>query len=182
MGNTISKDRVHMRETVMKKTILLAAVALTVWPFAAQARDIGSVSTTIRLLGAANDKIKIEAFADPKIDGITCYISRAVTGGISGAIGLAEDTSDAAIECVQTGPIVFREPILTREKGEEVFNERRSILFKELHVNRFYDAAANSVIYLTWSDRLIEGSPKNAISAVTLQPWGTTPPGKPLLK
>ena len=166
----------------MKKSILAAAVALMCLPLTAQARDIGSVSTTFRLLGAANDKIKIEAFADPKIDGITCYISRAVTGGITGAIGLAEDTSDASIECKQTGPIVFKEAINIREKGEEVFNERRSILFKALHVNRFYDAEANTLVYLTWSDKLIEGSPKNSISAVTLEPWGTTLPGKPLLK
>lgn len=168
----------------MKKLSISAGLALIILTasFAVQARDIGSVSTTFRLLGAANDKIKIEAFADPKIDGITCYISRAVTGGITGAIGLAEDTSDASIECKQTGPIVFKEPILLREKGEEVFNERRSILFKALHVTRFYDEAANTLVYLTWSDKLIEGSPKNAISAVTLEPWGTTLPGKPLVK
>lgn len=167
----------------MKKSYLAALLlaTFTVSP-AAFARDIGSVSTTFRLLGAANDKIKIEAFADPKIDGITCYISRAVTGGITGAIGLAEDTSDAAIECIQSGPIVFKEAILTREKGEEVFNERRSILFKSLQVTRFFDKDANTLIYLTWSDKLIDGSPKNSISAVTLQPWGATPPGQPLLK
>ncbi len=92
----------------MKKSYLAAIMLCALTASAsAFARDIGAVSTTFRLLGAANDKIKIEAFADPKIDGITCYISRAVTGGISGAIGLAEDTSDAAIECVQTGPILF---------------------------------------------------------------------------
>ncbi len=170
-------------KSLMKFKYLAALALITMTASsAAFARDIGSVSTTFRLLGAANDKIKIEAFADPKIDGITCYISRAVTGGISGAIGLAEDTSDAAIECVQTGPILFKEPILTREKGEEVFNERRSILFKSLQVTRFFDKDANTLVYLTWSDKLIEGSPKNSISAVTLQPWGTTPPGQPLLK
>jgi CreA protein len=163
-------------------TATLVALVGSLMAATAQARDIGSVSTTIRLLGAANDKIKIEAFADPKIEGITCYISRAVTGGIAGAVGLAEDTSDAAIECAQTGPIVFKEAILTRTKGEEVFNERRSILFKSLQVTRFFDPEANTVIYLTWSDRLIEGSPKNSISAVVLQPWGTAEPGKPLLK
>lgn len=160
----------------------MAALLVLVLSTPAQARDIGAVSTTFRLLGAANDKIKIEAFADPKIEGITCYISRAVTGGIAGAVGLAEDTSDAAIECVQTGPIIFKEAILTRTKGEDVFNERRSILFKSLQVTRFFDPAANTLIYLTWSDKLIEGSPKNSISAVTLQPWGTVAPGKPLLK
>lgn len=164
-----------------KKSGILFLMAMLVAP-AALARDIGEVSTTFRLLGTANDKIKIEAFEDPKIEGITCYISRAVTGGISGAIGFAEDTSDASIECLQTGPIRFREAILTREKGEEVFNERRSILFKSLQVTRFYDKATNTLVYLTWSDKLIEGSPKNSVSAVTLQPWGTEPAGKPLLK
>lgn len=160
----------------------IVAAGLLCLPLTVQARDIGAVSTTFRLLGAANDKIKIEGFEDPKIEGVTCYVARAVTGGISGAIGLAEDTSDASITCVQTGPIKFKEAIRVREKGEEVFNERRSILFKSLQVTRFYDKETGTLVYLTWSDKLIEGSPKNSISSVTLRPWGAEPPGQPLLK
>lgn len=161
---------------------LLVVAGLTFVAGTVEARDIGAVSTTFRMLGAANDKIKIEAFADPKIDGVTCYVSRAVTGGLKGAVGIAEDTSDVSIACAQTGPISFKEAILTREKGEEVFNERRSILFKALHVTRFFDKEANAIVYLTWSDKLIEGSPKNSVSTVALRPWGSEAVGTPLLK
>lgn len=161
---------------------LAIALLLISLPATAHARDIGTVSTTFRMLGMANDKIKIEGFEDPKISGVTCFVSRAVTGGVKGAVGLAEDTSDASITCLQTGPIVFKEAILTREKGEEVFSERRSILFKSLQVTRFFDKDSNTLVYLTWSDKLIEGSPKNSVSAVTLRPWGAEPAGTPLLK
>ncbi len=157
-------------------------LAILLFPVTVMARDIGAVSTTFRMLGAANDKIKIEGFEDPKIEGVTCYVSRAVTGGVKGAIGIAEDTSDASIACLQTGPIRFKEAILIREKGEEVFNERRSILFKSLQVTRFFDKDSNTLVYLTWSDKLIEGSPKNSVSAVTLRPWGAEAAGTPLLK
>lgn len=157
-------------------------LVILLFPVTVMARDIGAVSTTFRMLGAANDKIKIEGFEDPKIEGVTCYVSRAVTGGVKGAIGIAEDTSDASIACLQTGPIRFKEAILIREKGEEVFNERRSILFKSLQVTRFFDKDSNTLVYLTWSDKLIEGSPKNSVSAVTLRPWGAEAAGTPLLK
>jgi len=166
-----------MRFTIFLCTaILLGGISL------AEARDIGEVSTTFRMLGVANDKIKIEAFEDPKIEGVSCTVARAATGGVKGVIGIAEDTSDASIACIQTGPIRFKEAIAMREKGEEVFNERRSILFKKLRVTRFFDKDANMLIYLTWSEKLIEGSPKNSVSAVSLRPWGTEAAGTPLLK
>jgi CreA protein len=105
-----------------------------------------------------------------------------VTGGLKGAFGIAEDTSDASISCHQTGPIRFKDKIRTGEKGEEVFDERRSLLFKELHVTRFYDQASNTLVYLTWSDRIIEGSPKNSLSAVTLMTWDGQAAETPKLK
>ena len=165
---------------IMKFLPVFLAIVFSAAP--AMARDIGAVSTTFRMLGVANDKIKIEGFEDPKIEGVSCFISRAVTGGVKGAVGLAEDTSDASIACLQTGPIRFKEAILIREKGEEVFNERRSILFKSLQVTRFFDKDSNTLVYLTWSDKLIQGSPKNSVSAVTLRPWGAEAAGTPLLK
>jgi len=139
------------------------------------ARDIGSVDTEFKWIGP-DHKIKIEGFEDPKVDGVTCFISRPVAGGITGALGMAEEKSDASIACRQTGPIKFREAISPSKKGEEVFNEKRSILFKSLHVTRFFDAASNTLVYLTWSDKLINGSPKNSLSAVTPQPWGSALP------
>ena len=116
-----------------------------------------------------NDKVVIEAFDDPAVPGVTCYLSRAKTGGMSGAVGLAEDTSDAPIACRQTGPVTLPEDISNKSRdAEEVFKQRTSILFKTMQVVRFYDANRNTLIYLTYSDKLVEGSPKNSITAVPL--------------
>jgi CreA protein len=160
---------------------ILPALLLSAPAMADDGRDVGQVSTVFKFL-TPNDKIKVAAFEDPKVSGITCFISRAVTGGLKGAFGLAEDTSDAAISCQQTGPIKYLKAIEGNDKGEEVFNERRSLLFKELHVTRFYDEASNTLVYLTWSDRIIEGSPKNAISAVPVRAWDGIAPEKAKLK
>lgn len=157
----------------MKKTIALVAIALCLACGAARAddgRDVGYVSTVFKLL-TPNDKIKVAAFEDPQVKGVTCFLSRAVTGGLKGAFGIAEDTSDASISCRQTGAISFLKPIKADDKGEEIFDERRSLLFKQLHVTRFFDEGSNSLVYLSWSDRVIEGSPKNSISAVPLASW-----------
>lgn len=147
----------------------LAAVAAVglLTGLAASAEEIGEVTTAIRILGA-NHRIVIEAFDDPKVEGVACFVSRARTGGISGSLGIAEDTSDASIECQQTGPVKFRDEL---EDGEEVFSRRASILFKNIQVVRFFDRSRNALVYLTYSDKLIEGSPKNSISAVVIQPW-----------
>lgn len=135
------------------------------------AEKIGDVSTKFKLLGA-NDKIVVEAFDDPDIPGATCYLSRAKTGGISGSVGVAEDTSDAAIACRQTGPIRLPETVKNgKTDGEEVFKKSTSLLFKTLQVVRFYDAKRNVLVYLTYSDRIIEGSPKNSISVIPVAPW-----------
>lgn len=163
----------------MKLALLavLPALLLAAPSHADDGRDVGQVSTVFKFL-TPNDKIKVAAFEDPKVTGITCFISRAVTGGLKGAFGLAEDTSDAAISCNQTGPIKFVKAIESDDEGEEVFNERRSLLFKELHVTRFYDETSNTLVYLTWSDRIIQGSPKNAISAVPIRAWEGQPAEK----
>jgi len=137
----------------------------------AVAEQIGSVSTKFKLLGA-NDKIVIEAFDDPEIPGATCYLSRAKTGGVSGVVGVAEDTSDASIACRQIGPITLPEKVKNgHEDGKEVFKKSTSLLFKTLQVVRFYDAKRNVLVYLTYSDRIIEGSPKNSISIIPITPW-----------
>ena len=143
------------------------AVALALLATGAQAETVGEVSTVFKLLGP-NHKIVVEAFDDPKVEGVTCYLSRAKTGGIKGGLGLAEDRAEASIACRQVGPIRFLDKL---EDGEEVFSERRSILFKRLHVVRFHDKKRNTLVYLVYSDRLIEGSPKNSISTVPVMPW-----------
>ncbi len=141
----------------------------------ATASEIGEVSTAFKLLGA-NHKIVLEAFDDPKVQGVACFLSRAKKGGVSGTLGLASDPSDASIACRQTGPIKYLDKL---EAGEEVFKQRTSLLFKTMQVVRFYDPERNTLVYLTYSDKLIDGSPKNAISAVAVAPWGTQPAPPP---
>lgn len=137
----------------------------------AGAEEIGRVSTTFKLVGA-NDKIVIEAFDDPDIRGATCYVSRAKTGGISGSLGVAEDTSDASIACRQTGPIVLPGQVLSgKQDGQRVFKKSTSLLFKKLQVVRFYDNKRHALVYLSYSDKLVDGSPKNSISTIVVRPW-----------
>jgi len=128
------------------------------------AEEIGKVDTRFRFL-TPDDTVRIEAFDDPDVSGVTCYLSRAQTGGMKGALGVAEDTSDASIECRQVGPIEFNGKL---KNGEKVFSERRSLIFKELQVVRYCDAERNTQVYLVYSDRVIEGSPKNSVSAVPI--------------
>lgn len=131
------------------------------------AEEIGRVDTAFKLLGA-NHSIVVEAFDDPKVKGVSCHLSRAKTGGIKGTLGLAEDTSDASIACRQVGPISFTDKL---KQGEQVFTKRTSLIFKSMQVVRFYDAKRNTLVYLVYSDRIIEGSPKNSISTVPIMPW-----------
>ncbi|NCC28114.1 MAG: protein CreA [Gammaproteobacteria bacterium] len=142
----------------------------------AVAEVIGSVATKFKWMGP-NDKILVEVFDDEAIPGVACYLSRAKTGGVSGAVGIAEDTSDAAIHCVQVGPITLSDDIRDgKQDGDEVFKKRTSLLFKSLQVVRFYDAPRHTLVYLSYSDRVIEGSPKNSITAVPILPWGSPTP------
>jgi CreA protein len=131
---------------------------------AVHAEPIGSVDTVFKLIGP-DHKIVVEAYDDPKVGGVTCYVSRAKTGGIKGGLGLAEDTSDASIACRQVGPVAIAQPL---PQQEEVFTERTSLVFKKLRIVRMVDARRNTLVYLTYSDRLIEGSPKNAVTAVAV--------------
>ena len=150
---------------------LLAAILFGVWIGSRPERGTtGSVSTKFRLLGP-NDKIVVDGFDDPKVEGVACHISRAQTGGIKGGLGVAEDTSDASIACRQIGPIKI---IGEMKDGERVFDEHRSLLFKTLQVVRFFDRQRNVLVYVAYSDRVIEGSPKNSISSVPIMNWPGT--------
>ncbi len=140
--------------------LLLATAAL-----GARAESVGEVDTVFKLIGP-DHKIVVDAYDDPKVSGVTCYVSRAKTGGITGAVGLAEDKADASIACRQVGPISFVGKPLAQQ--EEIFNERLSVLFKKLRVVRMVDRKRNTLIYLTYSDRVIEGSPKNSVTAVAV--------------
>ena len=164
---------------VAQSAAALATVLIAV--ATARAEEIGHVDTAFKLIGA-NHKIVVEAFDDPKVEGVTCFLSMARKGGISGSLGLAEETADASIACRQVGPIRFVEAIEDDEEGERVFEARRSVLFKKLQVVRLLDRKRNALVYLAYSDELIDGSPKNAISAVALMPWGAEAPGRPKVR
>jgi CreA protein len=148
-----------MRHSLIMLPVLLAALA-------AQARGetIGEVDTVFKLIGP-DHKIVVEAYDDPKVAGVTCYVSRAKTGGIKGGLGLAEDKAEASIACVQVGPIRIDKPL---PKQEDMFTERISLVFKKLRVVRMVDPRRNALVYLTYSDRVIEGSPQNSVGVVAV--------------
>jgi CreA protein len=149
-----------LRSRCRRATSLLLIFAATT-P-ALRAETIGEVDTVFKWIGP-DHKIVVDAYDDPKVDGITCYVSRAKTGGIKGAIGVAEDRAEASIACRQVGPIAFKEPLRAQE---DVFSQRISLVFKRLTVVRMVDAQRNTLVYMTYSDRVIEGSPQNSVTAV----------------
>ena len=148
--------------SVRQATCALLASATVLLAGAARAEPIGAVDTAFKLIGP-DHKVVVDAHDDPGVAGITCYVSRAKTGGITGAIGVAEDKAEASIACRQVGTIGFAKPLKAQE---EIFSERISLLFKKLRVVRMVDAKRNVLVYLTYSDRLIDGSPKNSVSVV----------------
>ena len=140
---------------------LLLALTLAL-PALVQAETVGHVDTAFKFIGR-NHQVVVEAFDDPRVKGVACYVSRARTGGIKGTLGLAEDTADASVACRQVGEIAFEGPL--REQ-EEVFSQSASILFKKVRFVRMVDARRNTLVYLVYSDKLIEGSPQNNVTAV----------------
>ncbi|MFL6660117.1 MAG: CreA family protein [Massilia sp.] len=137
--------------------LLLSAVAVC-----ASAETVGSVDTAFKLIGP-DHKVVVDVFDDPVVGGVSCYLSRAKTGGVKGALGLAEDKSDASVACRQVGTISFNGKV---PRQDEVFSERSSIFFKHVRVVRMVDAKRNALVYLVYSDRLVDGSPKNSVTAV----------------
>ena len=162
-----------MLTTSSWRRTLVAAGCLAATAAWAQPDTIGSVDTVFKFIGP-DHKIVVEAYDDPLVKGVTCYVSRARTGGVKGALGLAEDRSEASIACVQAGPISIEKPL---KQQEEVFSERTSLLFKRLRVVRMVDAARNTLVYMTYSDKVIEGSPQNSVTAVAV-PASTVIPVK----
>ena len=150
------------RTSFMKKNIaLLSLLSATAF---VHAESIGEVDTVFKFIGP-DHKIVVDAHDDPHVAGVTCYVSRAKLGGIKGALGLAEDKSEASIACRQVGPITISGPIPLQE---EVFSERISLIFKKLRIVRMVDVKRNTLVYLTYADRVIEGSPQNSVTAVAV--------------
>ena len=160
-------DGVTFRVVAMRRWVCaLALVSLCI--AGAHGETIGCVTTEWKLLGA-NHKVCVESFGDPLIPGVTCHVSQARTGGISGSLGLAQDPSQFSLACRQTGPISIPAKL---PKNAVVFSEDTSILFKETRVIRMWDEANRTLVYLAISRKLIEGAPANSISTVPVMPWG----------
>ena len=157
-----------MKSTLFRASIATVATALLVPP--AHSEEVASVNTNFRITGS--DRVVVDAYDDPLVAGITCYVSRARTGGIKGTLGIAEDPTEASIACRQVGAVHFTGPL---KQQSDVFTERMSLIFKTLHVVRVVDSKRNTLVYLTYSDRVATGSAKNSVTAVPM-PAGTTIP------
>jgi CreA protein len=166
MQTTASKPIMAM----LRPAALLAAfVAMSAAHADAQDPDlIFRESTTFKLL-TPNDKLAVYGIDDPIVQGIACHYTVPEKGGLSGALGLAEQTSDVSLACRQYGPIKFKDKF---SQGDVVFRERRSLFFKKMQIVRGCDTKRNILVYMTYSDKLVEGSPKNSTSSVPIEPWG----------
>ena len=164
-----------MKRALLALTFFMSCssfVALLAAAPALHAEEIASVNTNFRFTGS--DRVTVEAYDDPAVAGVTCYVSRARTGGVKGTLGIAEDPSEASIACRQVAPIKIDAPL---KQKADVFSERMSFIFKTLHVVRIVVAKRNTLVYLTYSDRITTGSAKNSVTAVPM-PAGTTIPVK----
>jgi CreA protein len=138
-------------------------------PALAQSPDLIFRKSTVFKWLTPNDKLATYAVDDPLVEGVVCHYTVPEKGGLKGMIGVAEETSDASLACRQYGPISFKSK---SEQGDVVFRERRSLIFKKMQIVRGCDPKRNVLVYMAYTDRLIEGSPKNSTSTVPIQPWG----------
>jgi CreA protein len=158
-----------MRRTALVMSILTLGVAFA-GPAAAQDPDAIFKKSTVWRPLTPNDKLAVYGIDDPAIEGVACHYTTPEKGGIKGTLGVAEEVSDISLSCRQVGPVKFKEKF---EQGAIVFSERRSLIFKRMQIVRGCDVKRNTLVYLVYSDRPIEGSPKNSTSSVPLMPWGT---------
>ena len=151
----------------MRLCILLPILLSLASAAHAEGSRVGSVDTTFRLLGR-NDRIVVDRYDDPRVDGVSCYVSRAETGGVSGTFGLATDPNRFSIACRATGPVTLKGKV---PDNEVVFGERMSALFKEIRVSRLFDREKNVLVYLVWSTISLgtNGSAFNSVTAVPLE-------------
>jgi CreA protein len=148
---------------------LLAASVAPALPAAAQSPDLIFKKSTVFRLLTWDDKLATYAIDDPDIEGVACHYTVPEKGGVAGGLGLAEEVSDISLACRQVGPVKFKNKT---EQGEVMFRQSRSLLFKRMQIVRGCDAKRNVLVYLVYSDKLIDGSPKNSTSTVPIMPWG----------
>ncbi|MFN0263035.1 CreA family protein [Tepidamorphus sp. 3E244] len=158
-------------------TILVSVLALACLTGGANAQEpdlIFKKSTVFKLL-TPDHKLATYGLDDPLIEGVACHFTVPEKGGLSGMFGVAEELSNASIACRQVGPVVFKEKM---DQGDEMFRKRRSIFFKKMRIVRGCDTKRNVLVYLAYTDKLIEGSPQNSTSTVPIMPWGDQMPPK----
>jgi len=163
---------IAVRRTRLRALVLLPLVLLTFSfsaAFAADEPDLIFRRSTVFKLMSPNDKLATYGIDDPEVEGVACHFTVPEKGGYAGWLGLAEQVSDISLACRQIGPIRFKHKL---EQGEDMFRQRRSMFFKKMQIVRGCDAKRNVLVYMVYSDKLIEGSPKNSTSSVPIMPWG----------
>lgn len=158
----------------MRRFALLLALSLSLPLLAVEARaadepDLIFKKTTVWKFLSPDHKLATYAIDDPIVEGVACHFTVPEIGGWTGWLGVAEELSNASLACRQVGPIAFKEKF---EQGEEVFSQRRSLIFKRMQIVRGCDTKRNVLVYLVYTDKLIEGSPENSTSTVPIMPWG----------
>ena len=160
------------------RKLAFAIAAILVLAGAASAADQPDLlfkrSTVFKWL-SPNDKLAVYGLDDPEVDGVACHFTVPEVGGWKGWAGLAEERSEISLACRQVGPIKFKQKLT---QGDEAFSQRRSLIFKKMQIVRGCDVKRNVLVYMVYSDRIIEGSPKNSTSSVPIMPWGTDPAPK----
>ena len=150
---------------------VLASVALIYPASAADEPDLIFKRSTVFKWLTPNDKLATYGLDDPEVEGVACHFTVPERGGLKGWIGVAEEVSDISLACRQVGPIRITAKF---EQGDDVFRRRRSLLFKKMQIVRGCDVKRNVLVYMVYSDRIIEGSPKNSTSSVPIMPWGAS--------
>ena len=153
----------------MRRLALASALALVAGAALAQSPDLIFKKSTVFRLLTPDDKLATYAIDDPEIEGVACHYTVPERGGVAGGLGLAEEVSDISLACRQVGPVKFKSKM---DQGDVMFRQSRSLLFKRMQIVRGCDAKRNVLVYLVYSDKLIEGSPKNSTSTVPIMPWG----------
>jgi CreA protein len=168
MGRSNRLNKTNIAASVAAAS-LLAGSALMSSAYGADEPDVIFKRSTVFKWLTPNDKLATYGLDDPEVDGVACHFTVPERGGFKGWIGVAEEVSDISLSCSQVGPIAFREKF---EQGEDVFRKRRSLFFKKMQIVRGCDVKRNVLVYMVYSDRIIEGSPKNSTSSVPIMPWG----------
>src|SRR3984957_8082139 len=178
MGGSAATEN-HMTRKALRlydagwKPLVLLVLALALWPgsraFAADEPDLIFRRSTVFKWLTPNDKLATYGVDDPEVEGVACHFTVTERGGVKGWLGVAEQVSDISLACRQMGPIHFKGKF---EQGEDMFRQRRSLFFKKMQIVRGCDAKRNVLVYMVYSDRLIDGSPKNSTSSVPIMPWG----------